>query len=877
MADIKDTKKTLSHPKHDFRNGIIDTEYDTGQGFVSDLKNMEIDRGIAKRRLGTRVLSDVSKVNLWTAFYRARIGGMEVHLQINEKKQVYAWLEKWPEIDFKVCKRNFSTGTHIIFSKNSDKYWFLEDNKYVYIVSNFGEVKRINKFGSVMMVEQTTQDSEWKPRQMREEIRISNKLPVMMLDIEDMTYEDIDRFITIDDIDDNIRPITGEVRIASVNEAGYIGKFSDPVHLSDYERILISMEDGITGTKSREKNKEGIRFKPTFKDAFYSSNNDNGSLYITRSTDLNSESLWQSNCMSQDSFDYDMQTDNFTGKHTAELTARIILTEGQYAHMYFDAFSDSSAGGNHADLSIDETLANFIELRDIKFIDIIGHGETKDFDDDDKYGVSEELIAKVFSVNSNLRTWEASGESMEPPLGMIGSESYTSEGYVLTSAGTPLTYTLTCNKSVVSTGDHNRFFYVLDLDQELLESIAPISRQNFVFSDKSGTYTVDGWLIEATINVKDSGVDEGSFDMYDLASCALKYKEGWINKAAYVMKNIGYDSWEYEQDYLRDDDILEVLTDTSILLDTSDRQIDLLLKDSSNVSDFLTDGIRFAVWNDGAIVGVSQVGWQNEALSNIAYDVYDSDYAGKEVNDSVDGRGRNVNQIPQSLIKTYLPVCKLEYQGLRGTPYDINELTEYINNPQHIASNGGVLYAIQGQRLWLGQTAKMLLEQPIDIDFNVDFVSGFNNGIALFTDKGIYIVSTSGDITKVDNKRVKAITEGYKGIFFITLKDEVYFLSMVYSNNINSARQAKSELISNQIYHLNWGASPKMIYFDDGLWIARGDDIYCFRQGAWTKRYLYEGKIINDISYFHNELVVSFKDETKILEYLDTQTGGFIV
>jgi len=196
---------------------------------------------------------------------------------------------------------------------------------------------------------------------------------------------------------------------------------------------------------------------------------------------------------------------------------------------------------------------------------------------------------------------------------------------------------------------------------------------------------------------------------------------------------------------------------------------------------------------------------------------------------------------------------------LRRFPYEINELTEHITGPSHIVGNSGQLFVIQGQRLWIGKVNRMLLEIPIDVDFNVNFMEPFHNGIIMFTDKGIYRCDKNGNIHFVDEQYAKATTAGNGGVFFINLKDEVYFVKMVYQGDIPFPQL---QMLSDNIYNINWGANPQMIYFDGALWISREDDVYAFDQGAWTKRYVFDDRIIYKLSNFKNELVIAFKNSS---------------
>jgi len=138
--------------------GLLRKSVQRGQGYLGDLHNFELDEDIARLRLGTRVVGLMEDAS-WYDVKSFKISDTEIILGLNYKRELWGWLDKWAETNFKICntspfrKYNHTNisgvkfeDSHFSFDKGN-KFWFEEDDFSILIMNDYGEIFRIMKRG----------------------------------------------------------------------------------------------------------------------------------------------------------------------------------------------------------------------------------------------------------------------------------------------------------------------------------------------------------------------------------------------------------------------------------------------------------------------------------------------------------------------------------------------------------------------------------------------------------------------------------------------------------------------------------------------------------------------------------------------------------
>ena len=73
---VNELNRYLKTPTVTFEKGLMQTDNDSVLGYVSDLKNMEIDNGVVSRRSGNRYLSNPDVTNKYIFMKELIVNGV---------------------------------------------------------------------------------------------------------------------------------------------------------------------------------------------------------------------------------------------------------------------------------------------------------------------------------------------------------------------------------------------------------------------------------------------------------------------------------------------------------------------------------------------------------------------------------------------------------------------------------------------------------------------------------------------------------------------------------------------------------------------------------------------------------------------------------
>ena len=817
MAGTKqaELRRLTAVPNITFEKGLMDTDDDTALGYVQDMNNMLVEKNSIISRDGTRVMNE-SDINLkYIASYT--VCNVPILFGINQDNFLLAWIETWPEYDLYVCRKGFDNqkdylsnvyldgdGTAVNFP-DGDTFISDEDDRYIYFIADTGKTIRIDKNGYFriqdMYDDLTDQDILDNMNDARDDAFLFLGL---YLTIEDATHKRLRDFYMIEDVSEKTVPIKGSVRCAYVNDAGYIGKWSDPQVLPEYKACYITTHNGLA-IDSTDPSKPTIA--PKFEEIVYS--NDTDGLFIQRRT--STTAAWTTSIRTDITYSSSTTFAPFlTATDTTNATI-VVDVENRKTEVYFDAASIDTAG-----LSLTATnLESWFEITDIRFL----------------------------HVDTAAGAYISSGDFTTSALYTNIGDITTSVQYV-DSRPMPLTYdSSSTSNEIKSLTKATLDNYGIEVDNDAIydEYFFPFAEQLTISVDSTAVKTFYGRMGRCKIDIGDNGIGT-----YYLPSSAFKYANtlGSTNEGL-TFKNIGNNHWYTIGDAVDLDD--------AVIVDVKSQSKQIVLDDESILGDadilietactsFMDNGKdRFAVYNDGRLLGLSQKAYRNDSSTD-----YETIY-----NKTASATDYNV---PSGNLRTsYMPVCSLEMQSVKPA-YNIDESVEVMTNPRDIVINGNVVYLLDGKSLWLSDKS-MLLKQMIPIDFDIYAIDKFQAGAVISSSKGLYYITNKGTFTLIANGEGiihKSSAAGGGGVYIISKKDEVWEVRMV---NVNGAVYPQAQRISDIIHNTQWGAFPKMHYCDDTLWIAREEDIYGYYEGGWKKKYEY-GRTITRINSIDDKLVV---------------------
>jgi len=828
---ISDLQSLFDRPDVGFGNGLSRTDNDVTQGHASEINNFEIKNGVACRRNGSTCMSNPKSSTegtlKWRAFHETTISGARVLLGITQTGLLKAFLAHWPEVEFPVYRKGlnpmnyqslaggYGAESYEVRFERGEKFWMdNEDNQYLKIINNYGDAIRIDKRGYVQVMKTRDFGSLYKPSYQMDQARVSDTDIALYMDVLDATNRDIFKFYTSEREEGDTTRIRGIVKVASVNECGVVGKLSDGVVFPESTEMLVSMiplnavNDGKIDLKY-----QGTVFKGTAEDdVAYAVRESDGTVSYADSVNSTSEPV-EFYLMGRRSYN--------------NLTPEIITVfpiDGTYEldasvfHQFPPTFNVThSWDGQPFDLTIGTPVPI---------------GWTKN---DYNIEVSVAEFGALFGTNFSKYS-------------------------VVADVGT-----------MVGADDTAAAYTFLPWQESTSALLARFSDgDSFTLTRPSGSDGEMTFLAKGTFSVTDAATSP-----HKLSNPSYKYSGAVIGAGgSYGIKDIGMDIWRGVGEVNLSSPDVDIRTKKAIV-DVDDSTTAIVPFDDINrysgagagFSSGLGKNGRFAVWNADAILGKSQVGWQPTGVDfNFQYSIDESFNKYDKSIDDASAVGRVINQLPTGNVSTRMqccPVMSLAGMELRQYGYVEPVIYEPIRDPSHIAVKNSRIFVVQGATMWIGSFSTLMLDTVVDIDFTVQRMEPFADGVVVFTDDGIKKISTAGKMSNVNTEQiktedVKASTSGGSGAYAVSELNEVFQVIMIYEGT--TVPYPKAVLMSAPVYAMEWGSSPKMSYVDGTLWVGRDSDVWGFSDGVWAKQKDFTGKTIDHMFGFDNNLCVAFYD-----------------
>ena len=809
----RETRALSSIPSITFEKGIIDTDDNRAIGFVSDLENIVIEKNIAQKRQGSVVLSKQEETK-WLFLQSTVIAGTNILIGINGKREVYGIVESWPEINFRICREGFDhfrdgyNGLRINFSKG-DRFFSIENNNEFVLMNEYGEAYKILKNGIIRFAAYAGVNlrSDIKDIENIRYDRSTGYEYCVFLDIQTATNYLPDKFFLVEEKDFKTTPIIGSVRVAYVNDAGVVSKFSEPVFIRDPKSYFVSMVPALSLRQDVDSdNNIGVVLQPGFIQVSDGSESGESGMYVTRTS---SAALDSSTFLS--SVFYQIKTTKPSNTGSAFKAKIVVDTVNKKVYMYVDGKSNSNVAPSFD--PNDRENATFFTLSSLKSID-----------------TANGTITGGYFTSTDIKEY----------IGDI-----TAEAIDMFSSSVPNTYTsyTTGTPNVLkAASEATGYWFELNIDNEeifqkdYIPFVADLELQD------STTATIFSWtgrLFECDVSLETKGSDKILFEE------AFNYQES-ITGSFMTFKHLGNDIWfnDADEKSFVGADISEVNVATKDIFVTGNFAMTIFsVAENPDIILDYSDTIgysdrRIAVLNNDTLLAVSQAPYANASTSQIDYEV-----------------AASLNNPTETISKFYLPVAALDVQTSK--PLFEREDVEVIKNITDIATNGNVVYILDGNVLWTSKF-DLLLRNIIDLGSEVISIEPFHQGVIAYTTIGAFYIVNEGRKTLVDNFRAVKSVSGGGSTWCLTNDNKIIQIRMSVASSGEPFPQAFD--ISTNIYNLVWGDKVEMTYCENTLWIAREKDIYGWYEGGWKKRYTFDQKI-DTISSLNDELVISFLPE----------------
>lgn len=877
--------KLIRMPKNTFQNGILKTDNDNVNGFVSDLNNCEIDGLSVKARYGTKCL-DVSAVpRRFFLFFSEMIAGSEILFGVTANGKIYAMNDRYPEKLFIVNKTGFTRFIYkdpdqiattpiqsyeAMFERGS-VFWHIPGIDSFSIVNNYGDSFTIAKSGSIQFMYESDKDHTINTVG---RLRSCRTRPPYIAGVEqefglyiDITYtrkQFARPFFLCDAPMNEYTAIRGNIKVAPVDDSGRLGELSQAQFLPMYKTKYVSMINCLSGKDANLLDCKGYVYYGT-------------GYFLYRIGDGIFEHTTYYN---------PAPDDPFSQRSKRKVVIKVVGKdpESMRFYMYFDSlfFKDRITAGHIAlpeddftesDFSVDLAAGNgIIRLDNLR----LGIDTSADASYEMDYFEDGPLICK------ELNTVLATVENQFVPYTYLRTKTTIVQGLQ--------TFTLISIEplpevsGVTPLQAYNGNMYLLNVSIEkrveiYLNLVAnSVINKGTVYNEDSTSETPSETIAYLTAEIvmknkvddpiapSDNGLHE------DWAPIAFSYElSNSISKLGSeelaLLKNRGFDCWSVLFSNL--EQLTNIFDIDKVDIDTGsihmfDSDYDVICAKSDYV-DWLVYGSRFAVWNDGVVLGISQKVFYDEDYLPV-YSVEDARSL-KQYDDALTGYVNN--QIPTAtgtINAGYIPVCALDFQTARKFGYSENGIAFGFNNPRDMAVNGNLIFSAMGGSVAVG-TLNDALSFFTYYNFNKDIsnIAPLIDGIAVFAKDDIFFMGMNGQtrtvsgVDLVKNKNMKRVYAAENMVFGITMENEVIVLSTKLTDNGDP--YPNCDIISEAIKDVEWSADTDITFCNGTLYISNVDEIYGFTKGIWDRRYHFENKKIRKIGSYKNNLVISFDDD----------------
>jgi len=750
---LNELNRYLKTPSITFERGLMQTDNDSMFGYVSNIKNMTIEDNSIERRKGSKFLSDPDITNKYIFLEELTISGVHILFAINEHREVSAMIEQWEEQPFTVWKKglfelpeNLGDGFQFKFSRGQ-KFWVIEDNKYYKIINDFGDACRINKHGYIQFAKTANVSPQYfYPQETIEDARDEDFKEIgLFLELTDVSHKPAPQFTFVKDSTGQTPELRGDVRVASVNEAGHTGLWSDPHYLMDWRSVYVSKSKGImfeydTIEESSKMVNAGFM---TTKSAIVPCVS--ASSLVLSNGSLNTEYLYKKQSV-----------------QSPHLEKRQVTILWDSSNRKLMLYADNDFGIGDSLIGIKDPFAIIKNM---------------------------EFLTKTSASGANLSLVNYKKKDAFDVTGQVNS---------VTDAELPDDYTGWNGSILTADNASTKKMITIEISKETNDLIEKRigSPQSCFISGLTITKQFFGAIGIATLDLTHGTVATSFYKANTIFT--LNEDADYILQSENIrfMKDLGLDLWFSKAEVSNIFSSFKFIRDNSLYFDTISTDELIALREED-----LSDSEGFAVWNDGFIKGKSQKFLQTTNSTLEPRYSFENTYD-KDINSSHE-TGRVINQTPYEVKSGLMPIISMRDTKLTRSYHEVNLMTETIKQPKHIVSNSGKIFVVQGQRLWIGNEETLILESNIDVDFTIEHMQPLASGVVAMTTKGLRFIDSKGDIsfvssTKINSERFKTSTHSGTGVFAISTTDEVVFIHMVYG--VNTKPYAEAISLSQAIY-----------------------------------------------------------------------------
>lgn len=883
-----------SEPNLTFEKGLLERDNDSIPGYVSDLKNCEIKDGAVERRLGSKCLDTPISPRRWMLRFSEKISGAEIFFCVDSNGAIYAFSDRFPERPFVVNKTGFTQFVYkevgnvntvpdksyeLRFDRGT-AFWYLPRADKFYIVNNYGDYFSISKFGMVQFLYNTnknhTVNTVYRLRAVRN-FSVTDDCG-LYVDAKFNRMKYARPFYMCDAPYDEYVPIRGNIKTAPVDDDGRVGELSVSSFLSRYETKFISMVNCYNADNLRLYDCIGKTFR-----------GDNG-IFVYK---LENEILLGNG--------YDILESQ--SEEIKYRQARLLVTGSQRKdpsklklYMYFDAefFKERIANGDIAVPCTDFTVASsdfttlldsdkgFMTARNVRITSIVTSSGTDTGITSDSPVLLDEFnfyIDSIIDFPENPFVYEKQTHSIP-----IAYSQYKKNLYSYLHGATPSidqTFEGKLYRLNVTNTTRYLLWTALMPNVDNAGFVKNITNQDDVslinlFSNKD----IKKFLTISIPIVCDNttGIQKR------FAQFAYSYKFQDVDKKlgttdVALLKNRGFDCWDVEFTDLKD--VSEGVDISNVDIDTGDinslsSEYDIICSRSDYI-DWILYGNRFAVWNEGVVLGISQKVFFDSEYKPI-YSISDLRPA-KQYDDTE--TGIVPFQTTENIGVGYMPVCALDFMSSRRFGYAGDGNTFGLNNPKEIVVNNNIVYSVMGGSIAVGSMNEAFTFFAY-YSFAVDIISikPVKDGVVVFAKGDIFTMGmdgTRGNVSGVDSLKSKTVIKSFekdKNVFGLTDAGEIVVIGITFSDT--GVPYVACTRISDAISSKKWESNFEFAVCNSTLYVCSGNEIYGYSGGAWTKKHVFDDKKIAGISSYRNKLVVSFDDDLLFRGFVSViNVGGF--
>lgn len=790
LLQIIQNKRTIT-------KGVIRRPLESADGFVSNLYNYELTDGVARNRLGTRVMNTQGD-DMWYKIDSFKMSDMDVVIGINFKREVWAWLDKWPEVNFRLCNsspfRRYSRKTEsggtsdtrqLIFDRGN-RFWLEEDNLSIIIINDYGDTQKVMKNGCVRI---ESDDLEYITAR-TSNVYKTEAVARLYVDIKDATNKVFnDRFYLKKDNKKRGWRISGDTRMAYVNEMNVVSELSEPVDMDDYQHVLASVFPMI----DMDTNRFAINVKDIVKDGATASNgcsiyqgqwnSPDGSLELAAT----SGNTW------------DLDDYHLNSPTTADAVVVII---------------DGDSGTGHS-------LGTTFDLPSGVYLCVNTLNSWRLDTDEADAGQFINLDMHFNYININLKNQPKEVGKWFPRVRKA------SDGVIL-----PLD-----DQAEVAMVYSAEITYDADTEWiKLSDFISPLCKpflRDIKIADGTTYLKFNGLFLQVNnpINIRYWN-SKYLFSKSDTIGFEFPKYDG----NATLLTQGSFDTWGYEGESeisIADDFIPELLYSAPSSVGIPD--FDVALKATGGeYFDKAQSSHRLAIWNNDYIVAVGQRFFYDPIEKDIVY----------ENDDAADVGYYNYDNATKNLRIGASPIVAMDNTGIRKLALPLPLIRRAMRNPQELAIAGGQLFVVEDSKLWYGNSTDLMLTDFIELQSDVLGMASFDNGVVVATKSGLFFL-TEGTYKKVynsDSVIVDFIAPCSGGAVVVRGKD-IYLVHKQVADN--GAWYPSLMEIGTPITETNFVGHLKSVSIGDKIYLADDWNVWLFdiTTKAWSGIWNYDAKI----------------------------------